>query len=173
MFDQRKVVLIGCLAAFACLLDNFLPSLAEESSVYSHAYDAPRPVRFAAQPQIPMVKPVPPTKKIKRQLELERLAHPDPPDPMRMWMRDLNQRIFANWKEHYGKKERLDVQFEVRRDGSVLGVTVLHGSGNKTTDEDAVRAIEQASPFRPLPRYLSEETVNLQYTFWDHPVTHN
>ena len=54
MFDQSKVVLIGCLAASACLLDNFLPSLAEEPSVYSHVYDAPQPVRFPVRFHIPL-----------------------------------------------------------------------------------------------------------------------
>ncbi len=77
MFEKSKVVLIGCLAAFACLLDNFLPSPAEESSVYSHAFDAPRPVRFPvpqSEPMmIPVMKPVPLTEEIKKELELERL----------------------------------------------------------------------------------------------------
>lgn len=62
MIDQSKVLLIGCLAASAGLLDNFLPSMAGESTVYSEAVAAPQPVRFSRQrePMI-LVRPVPGT----------------------------------------------------------------------------------------------------------------
>jgi len=171
MFDQSKVVLIGCLAAFASLLDNFLPSIAGESSVYSHSMDAPQSVRISRQLAVPMVRPVAPTREITRKLELERMAHPPlppPPDPVTAWMQDMNERILEKWKTHCAKNEHLIVEFKVRKDGTAWNIHVARSSGNQQTDEDAIRSIEQASPFKAL--WPNFEPESIRYTFQDPPV---
>ncbi|MBI2810325.1 MAG: TonB C-terminal domain-containing protein [Candidatus Melainabacteria bacterium] len=174
MFDQSKVVLIGCLAAFACLLDNFLPTMADESTVYSHAIDAPQPVRFPRHPMMILVRPVPPT--LEQRAEQERIRSlPSPPSGITLWMEQMRQQIGKEWKDHQGKKERVVMEFKVHQDGKASNIRVSKSSGNQKTDEDAVRAIERASPFKPLPRYwfVSENDMrDVQFTFDDAFINH-
>lgn len=42
-------------------------------------------------------------------------------------------------------------------------------SGDKATDEDAMRAVGKASPFKPLPSPYFDDEYSFGYTFYDHP----
>ncbi len=62
------------------------------------------------------------------------------------------------------------MEFKVHMDGKVSNIRVLKSSGDQKTDKDAVRAIERASPFKPLPGYWGvsvNDLTDLEYTFAD------
>jgi protein TonB len=52
----------------------------------------------------------------------------------------------------------------IRTDGSVQAVTVLRPSGHAVLDDAAVRIVELAGPFAPLPPDLRAETDVLHIT---------
>ena len=61
-----------------------------------------------------------------------------------------------------------DVQFVIRKDGSVFGITVVKGSGRYAFDLSAKGAIEAAaaaSAFGPLPDGFSDEALTIIFTF--------
>ena len=165
MFDQSKVVLIACLAAFACLLDNFLPSMAGEPTIYRQVNEAPQPVRFPLHKPLILVRPVPPTSGQMKALKRIHQA-PVPPSDFSVLMGNMSNQIRKEWKAHIGKKEHLVARFKVQKDGAVSDVSVTRSSDNQATDEDAVRAIKRASPFMPLPKYC-DSPADIEYTFDD------
>lgn len=140
--------------------------MAGESTVYIHANEAPQPVRFPRHQPLILVRPVAPK---PEQLERNRNAPPSqsPPAEIYRWMDDLSQRISREWKDHEGKKEHLVTEFKVHTDGKVSDIRVTRSSGSQSTDEDAVRAVDRASPFKHLPKYLTESFADIQYTFDD------
>jgi len=61
-----------------------------------------------------------------------------------------------------------DVQFVIRKDGSVFGITVVKGSGRYGFDTQAKGAIEAAAAahsFGPLPDGFSDEALTIIFTF--------
>ena len=61
-----------------------------------------------------------------------------------------------------------DVQFVIRKDGRVFGITVVKGSGRSGFDVTAKGAIEAAAAahaFGPLPDGFSDEALTIIFTF--------
>jgi periplasmic protein TonB len=61
-----------------------------------------------------------------------------------------------------------DVQFVIRRDGSVFGISVVRGSGRFSFDNQAKGAVEAAAAanaFGPLPDGFSDDALTIIFTF--------
>ena len=58
----------------------------------------------------------------------------------------------------------MKVVFTVARDGKVRNPHVIQSSGNAMADGEALKAIERASPFWPLPKGCPK-TVDFEFTF--------
>jgi periplasmic protein TonB len=87
------------------------------------------------------------------------------------WYRDLlEQRVAQKW--HTDEVDpRLQtappviVTFEIRKNGSLSNVRILQGSGNRTLDYSAQRAIFEAAPFPPLPPGYERDAAQIEFWF--------
>jgi TonB family protein len=57
------------------------------------------------------------------------------------------------------------VTFEIQSSGSIGTVKILQGSGNRTLDYSAQRAIYEAAPFPPLPQGYERTSANIEIWF--------
>ncbi len=86
------------------------------------------------------------------------------------WYRDLlEQRVGQKWRTdevdpRVQTAPPVIITFDIGRDGSVRNVRILQGSGNRTLDYSAQRAVFEAAPFPPLPQ--GYERDNAQIEFW-------
>ncbi len=82
-----------------------------------------------------------------------------------LYMADVIKRIKKAWfppKGHEG--ERVTVIFKVHRGGELSNLRLDHSSGDAIADQAALKAVENAAPFRPLPAG-AKENVDIRYTF--------
>jgi TonB family protein len=81
------------------------------------------------------------------------------------YMEELQRRIKRSWfPPRAPESKKVIVVFTIHLNGELSNVHVLHSSGDHVSDEAAVRAVEHAAPFMPLPRY-SDDTIDVQFTF--------
>jgi TonB family protein len=81
------------------------------------------------------------------------------------YMEDLQRRIKRNWfPPRAPESKKVIVTFTIHQNGELSNVRIFHSSGDHSSDEAAVRAVEHAAPFMPLPKY-SESTIDVQFTF--------
>jgi periplasmic protein TonB len=57
------------------------------------------------------------------------------------------------------------VHFTIRRDGSVVSVSVVESSGYSSYDLAALRAVQQAAPFPPLPQSYTQDSLGVTVEF--------
>jgi protein TonB len=57
------------------------------------------------------------------------------------------------------------VHFTIRRDGSVINVSVVESSGYSSYDLAALRAVQQAAPFPPLPQSYGQDSLGVTVEF--------
>jgi TonB family protein len=55
--------------------------------------------------------------------------------------------------------------FDVKRSGDLDKLRVTCSSGNRAYDQFAVKAIERAAPFNPLPNTYKEKKITINFTF--------
>ena len=60
---------------------------------------------------------------------------------------------------------RAVVYFRISRDGTVYDVNVKETSGDVTFDQNAIRAVQLASPFAPLPDSYEEDYLGVYFEF--------
>lgn len=81
------------------------------------------------------------------------------------YMAELQRRIRRHW---FPPKDPLSkvavVTFVVARDGTMTGLRLSRRTGNELSDQAALRAVEDAAPFPPLPAG-SPPTVDIEFTF--------
>jgi TonB family protein len=81
------------------------------------------------------------------------------------YMADLQRRIKRAWFPPKGNEsKRVVVVFKVHRGGELSNLRIDHSSGVAVADAAALKAVENAAPFRPLPAGASED-VDIQFTF--------
>lgn len=81
------------------------------------------------------------------------------------YMSDLQKRIKSAWLPPKGcESKRVVVVFKVHRGGELSNQRIDHSSGVAVADQAALKALENAAPFRPLPAG-SSENVDIQFTF--------
>ena len=81
------------------------------------------------------------------------------------YMADVQRRIKRAWSPPKGdESKRVDVTFKVHPRGELSNLKLLKSSGIALTDQAALRAVENAAPFPPLPQGTNE-TVDIEFTF--------
>jgi protein TonB len=87
------------------------------------------------------------------------------------WYRDLlEQRVGQKWRTdevdpRVQTAPPVIVTFDIGRDGSVRNVRILQGSGNRTLDYSAQRAVFEAAPFPPLPQGYERDSAQIEFWF--------
>jgi len=96
----------------------------------------------------------------------------------RGYMRMLKERIESLWKypkdaarsRHSGD---LHIKFTIKRDGTLGNVNLLKTSGYNSLDEAAMKALEKASPYWPLPEDWEGDTLEITGHFiYIYGITH-
>lgn len=81
------------------------------------------------------------------------------------YMADVQRRIKSVWFPPKGTESKhITVLFKIHRDGMVSNLKLDHPSGIAEEDQAALKAIEDAAPFRSLPMG-APESVDMQFTF--------
>ena len=87
--------------------------------------------------------------------------------PYAYYIRQIQQKIQERWYGRAIPGQQPSVVFEIRRDGRLNVVTIDRTSGNAYYDQVALRAINDASPFPPLPDDFRKAVlrIGLQFVF--------
>lgn len=81
------------------------------------------------------------------------------------YMADLQRRIKRQWFPPKGNEsKRVKVVFKVHRDGQMSNLRMLVSSGLTIADQAALKAVENAAPFRNLPDGAPDD-VDIEFTF--------
>jgi protein TonB len=64
-----------------------------------------------------------------------------------------------------GIQGRLVVEFRIKQNGSLMGAQLVHSSGFPILDKEAIRAIQAAAPFHPIPRWIRKERLAISASF--------
>lgn len=83
------------------------------------------------------------------------------------YMRELQNRIKMNWDPPKGNESKTVVLlFKIAKDGRLLATPrVTRSSGLQSADQAALKAVELAAPFRPLPADFKGQSIDIQFTF--------
>jgi protein TonB len=78
----------------------------------------------------------------------------------------VKQWIESRWEypdlaKHYGLQGRVVVEFTILQNGQIEFLALVRSSGSKLLDEEAVRAIRAAVPFRPFPRSIQQTSLRI------------
>ncbi|MBU6450835.1 MAG: energy transducer TonB [Cyanobacteria bacterium REEB67] len=81
------------------------------------------------------------------------------------YMADLQRRIKRAWFPPKGNEsKRVKVVFKVHKDGQMTNLRILISAGLQIADAAALKAVENAAPFRPLPDGAPSD-VDIEFTF--------
>ncbi len=86
------------------------------------------------------------------------------------YVQAVQRRISSNWLQSSVDPSvrwapRIEINFEVARDGTVGDIQVVKSSGNSSVDTSAVRAIRDSSPLDRLPAGYAGSYVNVDFWF--------
>jgi len=84
------------------------------------------------------------------------------------YMEGVQNKIKSNWGIHsYQIKSDIETIaiFKVAKDGRLLDCSIIKPSGEKEYDKKALGAIWLSSPFAPLPKSYTGESVDIFFTF--------
>ena len=85
-----------------------------------------------------------------------------------MWTRDSIQKVWTtpiNLMTSDALKGKIAVMYEVARDGSLMSLQLLRGSGNSDLDRSLLGAIRAASPFPEFPGEITANRVLIKANF--------
>ena len=71
---------------------------------------------------------------------------------------------YWQWANEFGKLKSV-VYFKILKDGNVSEVSLKDSSGDNLFDEQAMRAVNMASPFPPLPEGYAENDLGVYFEF--------
>jgi protein TonB len=78
------------------------------------------------------------------------------------YLDQLLSAIDARWaRPPLGDKVECTIGFRIQRDGSIAELTVARSSGYNSFDLAALRAVQNASPFPPLPRAYRNDSLGV------------
>ena len=83
----------------------------------------------------------------------------------------MKRRIENVWRyppEARGLTGNLVVTFGITRDGRLSDLQLTQTSGIAPLDNEAIRAIRQATPFTPFPEQMRFERLNIRAAFYYH-----
>ena len=82
------------------------------------------------------------------------------------WMREFMRRCKMNWEPPKGCEYLpVTVSVKVDKNGKLLDCKIYKTSREPRADKAAMKAVEVAAPFRPLPDEYKGESVEIQMTF--------
>jgi TonB family protein len=82
-----------------------------------------------------------------------------------LYMAELQRRIKRVWfPPKIARSKRVQVIFKVHRNGEMTNLRLANSSGLTAADEAALKAIEAAAPFHPLPAGAPTD-VDIEFTF--------
>lgn len=87
--------------------------------------------------------------------------------PYALYLRQLTAKIQEQWEGKGIPGRQPEIIFEVGRDGQLRRLVVGKTSGNAAYDQVALRAVNNANPFPPLPEAFPKSTltVGLQFVY--------
>jgi protein TonB len=88
--------------------------------------------------------------------------------PYPAYLQNIINQIATRFTPRQRQALSADVQFVIRRDGSVFGISVVKGSGVYSFDVQAKGAVEAAGAalaFGPLPDGFSDDALTIIFTF--------
>lgn len=89
--------------------------------------------------------------------------------PYEGYLQNIVRQLTLNWTPRRVSAALLsEVKFTIRRDGSVVAIEVVKGSGDRIYDLDAMGAIEAVGStrgFGPLPQGWSDDVLIVYFTF--------
>ncbi len=94
--------------------------------------------------------------------------------PFPGYLENIVRQVAKNFGDHRNTVVRAEVQFLIRRDGTVTGFSFVSRSGNYSFDLDAQGAVEAAGnnhAFGPLPNGFSDDVLPVNFSF-DPTVVH-
>ena len=89
-------------------------------------------------------------------------------DPFGDWyLASVQRKIWMLWLQQSKPAGHppVHVMFTILADGSVTDIQVVQGSGNRSLDFSAQRAVSTAAPFSPLPRHYGTNRKTIQAIF--------
>lgn len=82
------------------------------------------------------------------------------------YMRNIQHEIKRNWNPPRGNESKhVVVMFRINKDGNLKSLAIMEYSGNAETDKAAIEAVEDSSPFSPLPSEFKGTEIPIQFTF--------
>jgi len=87
--------------------------------------------------------------------------------PADWYLAGVQAKVWAIWtsRMHAGARMPAVVEFTIQRDGSVEGIRLVESSGDLLFDQAALRTIEQAKPFFPLPKHYDGDRCTIRGVF--------
>jgi protein TonB len=78
----------------------------------------------------------------------------------------IKQMILSRWEYpelalRYGLEGKLSVEFTIGPNGQLERLRVVRSSGSHILDEEALRAIQAAAPFPPIPRWIQPNPLRI------------
>ena len=88
------------------------------------------------------------------------------------YMVDLQRRIKKNWfPPKVSESKKITVTFKIHRMGELSDLKLVTSSGVSIADSAALKAVENAAPFRPLPEGSKEiEDVSFRFDYTEFGV---
>jgi len=81
------------------------------------------------------------------------------------YMADLQRRIKRCWfPPRHGETKRVKVVFSLTKNGELINLRLVKSSDLQLADSAALKAVESAAPFRPLP-VGAPSSVDIEFTF--------
>ncbi len=82
----------------------------------------------------------------------------------------VKESIVRAWKYPEGAIEgkeqgKVDVEFTIQKNGNLQDVQILRSSGFSDLDREAIRAVDAASPFNPIPDQIELDQLSIRFTF--------
>lgn len=82
------------------------------------------------------------------------------------FMADLERRIKRNWSPPRGAESRkVMLLFYLSREGKVVKIETRKSSGDESTDQAAIEAVEASAPFKPFPPQVKEDILPVEFSF--------
>ena len=94
--------------------------------------------------------------------------------PFAFYFQVLTDRVNAAWRlppleDEFPPSRRTEVSFRILTDGNVDALSLRHRSGDGGFDSSALRAVQSAAPFPPLPDGFPDQELRIVYGFWLKP----
>jgi protein TonB len=84
------------------------------------------------------------------------------------YLNQMAELIKRNWNQNQGATGQVQMKFTIRRDGTVVDVTVEKPSNISLLDFESQRAILKTATLPPLPREFTENTLTVHLIFEYH-----